>query len=365
MRKQILSLILVGLVLCTTAFSHSGRTDSSGGHKDNKNKSGLGPYHYHCGGYPAHLHDGGCPYSTPEPEPKAQPKPVEQAKPEPVKDTITVKSVPKTMYLGEETVLSVTVAPDNGKTVTWASSDSAVVQVSQSGTLKAMAQGTATIVGTTDTGEVRFDVVVETIPAASVSLECSAVVQGVLTLTVGQEAVATATVLPENCSDKAITWTSSDTAIVQVADGKITALKPGNAEVIATTHNGITASIALLVQEQMAEKIKIVYDAQVLQDHVLAKEDTLTVSAEVFPKNTTNQQVEWSVSDSSVLTIENGIVKPQKAGTATITVKTQNEVLDTLDITVKDTGTTDAALGLLAVAAIGGGVVWAVKRKNS
>jgi len=45
--------------------AHSGRTDSSGGHKDNKNKSGLGSYHYHCGGYPAHLHkDGKCPYSS-------------------------------------------------------------------------------------------------------------------------------------------------------------------------------------------------------------------------------------------------------------------------------------------------------------
>lgn len=48
-----------------TAEAHSGRTDSSGGHKDNKNKSGLGSYHYHCGGNPAHLHEGGvCPYSS-------------------------------------------------------------------------------------------------------------------------------------------------------------------------------------------------------------------------------------------------------------------------------------------------------------
>lgn len=45
--------------------AHSGRTDSNGGHKDNKNKSGLGSYHYHCGGYPAHLHKNGiCPYKS-------------------------------------------------------------------------------------------------------------------------------------------------------------------------------------------------------------------------------------------------------------------------------------------------------------
>ena len=47
------------------AEAHGGRTDSSGGHKDNKNASGLGSYHYHCGGYPAHLHTGGvCPYRS-------------------------------------------------------------------------------------------------------------------------------------------------------------------------------------------------------------------------------------------------------------------------------------------------------------
>lgn len=47
-----------------TAEAHSGRTDASGGHRDNKNKSGLGSYHYHHG-YPAHLHpDGLCPYDS-------------------------------------------------------------------------------------------------------------------------------------------------------------------------------------------------------------------------------------------------------------------------------------------------------------
>ena len=45
--------------------AHSGRTDSSGGHHDYKNVSGLGSYHYHCGGHPAHLHKNGvCPYDS-------------------------------------------------------------------------------------------------------------------------------------------------------------------------------------------------------------------------------------------------------------------------------------------------------------
>ena len=47
------------------AGAHSGRTDANGGHKDNKNVSGLGSYHYHCGGHEAHLHPNGvCPYAS-------------------------------------------------------------------------------------------------------------------------------------------------------------------------------------------------------------------------------------------------------------------------------------------------------------
>lgn len=57
----VLSIILIQI----NVYAHPGRTDSSGGHKDNNNKSGLGSYHYHCGGNPAHLHTNGvCPYSS-------------------------------------------------------------------------------------------------------------------------------------------------------------------------------------------------------------------------------------------------------------------------------------------------------------
>lgn len=71
--KKLAITLLASVTISTTTISvsipvmtveaHSGRTDRYGGHKDNQNKSGLGSYHYHCGGNPAHLHpDGVCPY---------------------------------------------------------------------------------------------------------------------------------------------------------------------------------------------------------------------------------------------------------------------------------------------------------------
>ncbi|OHW61415.1 hypothetical protein EUAN_22650 [Andreesenia angusta] len=64
MKKASVLAVSFALLTSSVAFGHSGRTDSSGGHRDNKNVSGLGYYHYHCGGNPAHLHPNGrCPYS--------------------------------------------------------------------------------------------------------------------------------------------------------------------------------------------------------------------------------------------------------------------------------------------------------------
>lgn len=58
-------LLIFSLSFGIIAFAHGGRTDSSGGHRDNNNVSGLGYYHYHCNGHPPHLHENGiCPYSS-------------------------------------------------------------------------------------------------------------------------------------------------------------------------------------------------------------------------------------------------------------------------------------------------------------
>lgn len=67
--KRIISVLMaiVAIVVCmgNYTYAYSGRTDANGGHRDNNNKSGLGSYHYHCGGHPAHLHtNGACPYSS-------------------------------------------------------------------------------------------------------------------------------------------------------------------------------------------------------------------------------------------------------------------------------------------------------------
>lgn len=154
------------LVMCLTvnSFAHSGRTDSSGGHKDNKNKSGLGSYHYHCGGYPAHLHTNGvCPYSAPattveEPAVPTSAEPVKEEVEKPkviVATSIEINEDVTEMTVEEELDLTATITPENttNKDITWSSSDEEIATISSEGKLVAKSAGVVTITASTSNGK--------------------------------------------------------------------------------------------------------------------------------------------------------------------------------------------------------------------
>ena len=59
------------------------------------------------------------------------------------------------------------------------------------------------------------------------------------TMTVGGETLTlTATVAPDNATDKTVTWTTSDASVASVANGVVTAVGAGTATITATATNG-------------------------------------------------------------------------------------------------------------------------------
>ena len=64
-----------------------------------------------------------------------------------------------------------------------------------------------------------------------------------LTLEVGGEETLTATVTPDNATDKTVTWSSDNTAVATVENGKITAVAAGNATITAKAGDKTAACI--------------------------------------------------------------------------------------------------------------------------
>ena len=153
------------------------------------------------------------------------------------------------LFPGESDALTATVAPENAtdKTVTW-SSDNEKVATVNGGTVTAVAPGTATITATTTDGgfTATCAVTVNPVPVTGVTLN-----QNTLALFTGESATLTATVAPENATDKTVTWTSDNEKVAAVADGKVTAVASGTANITVTTTDGsFAATCAVTVTDK-------------------------------------------------------------------------------------------------------------------
>lgn len=82
-----------------------------------------------------------------------------------------------------------------------------------------------------------FDIKSLEINATSISLD-----QTTASINPGEAITLTATVLPDNATDKSVVWSSSDESIATVDNGVVTAVAPGVATITATTVDGTNLS---------------------------------------------------------------------------------------------------------------------------
>ena len=144
--------------------------------------------------------------------------------------SVTLDKTSVTLDKGKSMKLVATVNPSDAtdKTVTWSSSDVSVASVDQDGTVRAVKGGTATITAKAGEKSATCRVTVVT-PVTSVSLDRSS-----LSLEVGQNTVLIATIYPEDATEKAVSWSTSDASVATVGDtGLVTALKKGSAVITA------------------------------------------------------------------------------------------------------------------------------------
>jgi formylglycine-generating enzyme required for sulfatase activity len=115
-------------------------------------------------------------------------------------------------------------------------------------------------------------------------------------LLVGESEILTATITPENATDKTVTWKSSDTEVASVSDGEVTGVADGIAIITATTHNGRMANCLVIVGDGVTS-VTLDKTAFTLE---LGKTETLTATV---LSATPGMNVFWSSNDTKVATV--------------------------------------------------------------
>ena len=224
------------------------------------------------------------------------------------------------LYNGDTYTLQATILPEdaNNKTLSWSSSSPTIATVDENGMITAIAAGTATITATaTDESGITATCKVTVLQhVESVTLSRTSG-----SMYVGEAKSLTATVLPENASNKNVVWSSTNEAVATVDQtGLVSAHKAGQTQIVATTEEGgLTAACDVTVNQYVTE---IALDAVTA---TLYTNETLQLNATVAPNDATNKSVAWTSSNPTVASVDqNGLVTALSAGSAMITVAAQD-----------------------------------------
>ena len=180
---------------------------------------------------------------------------------------VTLDKSTAALKVGESTDLTATVSPANAtnKNVTWSSDKEAVATVNN-GKVTAVSEGTAIIRVTTEDGSKTATCAVTVTkaeePVVVVNVDSVALDKTTVTLNAGEKITLTATVKPDNASNKNVTWSSSDVSVATVKDGVISALKKGQTTITVTTVDGdktATCSVTVTDAAVVTEIPSIVY----------------------------------------------------------------------------------------------------------
>jgi len=203
--------------------------------------------------------------------------------------------------------------------VSWLSSDNTIVTVTN-GLLQAIQTGSATITCTSlldTTIHTSFPINVSANTIQPTSLKITSSMQ---TIQVGMQSVFSASVYPIS-ADQSIIWKSSNTAVAGVdSKGNVNGISMGQTVISATSTNypTIRDSIFVTITNQATTTGTISFTPNPMS--VMPVGNIQIIKAIVTPTTgTIDSTVSWYSSDSMVVAVNNGTVKAENPGIATIT----------------------------------------------
>ena len=175
-------------------------------------------------------------------------------------DKISISTKNSKIYDGASGKFEVAFQPADvsSKVVKWKSDAPKILKIDNSGAYTAVAPGKATITATHACGLVA-NLAVEVLPVEVKTVKVVSDWDSEKAFTKGKKMTLKAVVLPENATDKAVTWESSDKSVVTVSSkGVVTAVFAGKATITARSKNGVTAHFDIMV-EPSPQKFKVTY----------------------------------------------------------------------------------------------------------
>ena len=230
---------------------------------------------------------------------------------------VTLSKSEATIFVGSKLTLKATVAPDDAynKNLTWTTSDKAVATVSAKGVVVATGSGVAKIKVTTEDGKFTAECTV-TVNRKAEKVELN---ETSITINKGATFTLVENVLPYDCYNKNVTWSSSDENIAVVNNGTVSGINAGTAVItVETEDGGFKAECKVKVNEPVTS-VKLSKNEVTLHNG-----ETETLTATVLPEKADNKNITWISSDASVASVKDGKITGISKGTAVITVKTED-----------------------------------------
>ena len=235
-------------------------------------------------------------------------------------ESISINKQSVTLEIGDVLHLTASLRPSNARAaVSWKSSAPNVASVDQTGSVKALSTGTATITASADGKTATCEVIVKSSDVAVSSLTID---KNALDLLVNETFQLTATVSPSDATDKTVSWATSNAAIASVSDkGLVTAISEGEATITASA-GGKSAVCKVAVTKSTIPVTGITLNESVLD---LTESETFQLTATVSPSDATDKTVSWATSNAAIASVsDKGLVTAISEGEATIAASIGN-----------------------------------------
>ena len=197
-----------------------------------------------------------------------------------------------------------------------------------------------------------LEIVMESSPVTVTGVELN---KSEIELSMNETEALTATVLPENASDKTVSWSSSNTNVATVSsNGVVTAVSAGTAVITVTTNTGGKTATCVVTVKEDAPVItySLAIDpqtAEIQYGETKAFTLTLTTTTNGIVATQTVTGATWASSDANIATVANGTATGTGAGTATITAKFTPEGSEELSASASLKVTVDVITYSLAI----------------